>query len=67
MFLCSKWPEIPLCSSLTGVSGGSVQVFIFNAGTGGLPNQEVTFAKIAQQQGYETALIGEQQFSTYSQ
>lgn len=67
MFSCSKWPEIPLFSSLTGVSGGSVPVFIFSAGSGGLPSREVTFAKIAQQQGYETALIGEQQFSTYSQ
>ncbi|XP_008282314.1 steryl-sulfatase [Stegastes partitus] len=33
-------------------------VFIFNAASGGLPSQEVTFAKIVKQQGYETALIG---------
>uniref|UniRef100_A0A3P8RQF9 Steroid sulfatase n=1 Tax=Amphiprion percula TaxID=161767 RepID=A0A3P8RQF9_AMPPE len=33
-------------------------VFIFNAASGGLPSQEVTFAKLAKQQGYETALIG---------
>lgn len=33
-------------------------VFIFNAASGGLPKQEVTFAKLAEQQGYETALIG---------
>ncbi|KAJ4924167.1 hypothetical protein JOQ06_000407 [Pogonophryne albipinna] len=33
-------------------------VFIFNAASGGLPSQEVTFAKIAKQQGYKTALIG---------
>ncbi|KAM7375002.1 hypothetical protein PAMA_014203 [Pampus argenteus] len=33
-------------------------VFIFTAASGGLPSQEVTFAKIAKQQGYETALIG---------
>lgn len=33
-------------------------VFIFNAASGGLPSQEITFAKIAKQQGYETALIG---------
>ncbi|XP_040888625.1 steryl-sulfatase [Toxotes jaculatrix] len=33
-------------------------VFIFNAASGGLPSHELTFAKIAKQQGYETALIG---------
>ncbi|XP_060922737.1 steryl-sulfatase [Limanda limanda] len=33
-------------------------VFVFNAASGGLPSQEMTFAKIAKQQGYETALIG---------
>lgn len=44
---------------ITGMSGNlRLGVFIFNAASGGLPSQEVTFAKIAQQQGYETALIG---------
>ncbi|XP_017281763.1 steryl-sulfatase [Kryptolebias marmoratus] len=33
-------------------------VFLFNAASGGLPQQEVTFAKIVKEQGYETALIG---------
>ncbi|XP_042260914.1 steryl-sulfatase [Thunnus maccoyii] len=33
-------------------------VFIFTAASGGLLSKEVTFAKIAKQQGYETALIG---------
>lgn len=47
-----------LCSP-TGIIGHvKPGVFLFNAGSGGLPSQEVTFAKIAQQQGYETALIG---------
>lgn len=41
-----------------GIAGGRLQVFIFNGASGGLPNHEITFAKIAQQQGYETALIG---------
>lgn len=36
----------------------SLGVFIFNAASGGLPSQELTFAKLAQQQGYDTALIG---------
>ncbi|XP_037329187.2 steryl-sulfatase isoform X1 [Pungitius pungitius] len=33
-------------------------VFLFNAASGGLPGQEVTFANIAKQHGYKTALIG---------
>lgn len=32
--------------------------FLFNAASGGLPSQEITFAKVVKQQGYETALIG---------
>ena len=40
-------------------------VFIFTAASGGLPSQEVTFAKIAQQQGYQTALIGKWSLSYY--
>uniref|UniRef100_H2N297 Steroid sulfatase n=1 Tax=Oryzias latipes TaxID=8090 RepID=H2N297_ORYLA len=32
-------------------------VFLFTAASGGLPRREVTFAKIAKQRGYETALI----------
>ncbi|KAJ0062540.1 hypothetical protein NL108_016556, partial [Boleophthalmus pectinirostris] len=32
--------------------------FVFNAASGGLPQSELTFASIAQEQGYETALIG---------
>ncbi|XP_070711745.1 steryl-sulfatase [Pempheris klunzingeri] len=43
----------------SGVAGKNRPlVFIFNAASGGLPSQEVTFAKIAKQQGYDTALIG---------
>uniref|UniRef100_A0AAQ4PDJ8 Steroid sulfatase (microsomal), isozyme S n=1 Tax=Gasterosteus aculeatus aculeatus TaxID=481459 RepID=A0AAQ4PDJ8_GASAC len=33
-------------------------VFLFNAASGGLPSHEITFANIAKQQGYKTALIG---------
>uniref|UniRef100_A0A8C9Y679 Steroid sulfatase n=2 Tax=Sander lucioperca TaxID=283035 RepID=A0A8C9Y679_SANLU len=43
----------------SGIAGdGRNCVFTFIAASGGLPSQEVTFAKIAKQQGYETALIG---------
>ncbi|XP_031707930.1 steryl-sulfatase isoform X1 [Anarrhichthys ocellatus] len=43
----------------SGVAGHNRPgVFLFNAASGGLPSQEVTFANIAKQQGYETALIG---------
>lgn len=55
-------------SSLTGTAGADrLGVFIFNAASGGLPSQEVTFAKIAKQQGYETAVIGMLQLSFISQ
>lgn len=39
-------------------SEGRPGVFIFTAASGGLPSSEVTFARIARQQGYQTALIG---------
>ncbi|CAJ1087159.1 steryl-sulfatase isoform X2 [Xyrichtys novacula] len=43
----------------SGIYGkGRNLVFILNAAPGGLPGTEITFAKMAQQQGYETALIG---------
>ncbi|XP_070787029.1 steryl-sulfatase [Enoplosus armatus] len=43
----------------SGIAGsGLLGVYIFNAASGGLPSREVTFAKLAKQQGYETALIG---------
>lgn len=52
-FLTGRYP---IRSGIVG--DGRPGVFIFNAASGGLPSQEVTFAKIAKQQGYETALIG---------
>ncbi|XP_026157037.1 steryl-sulfatase [Mastacembelus armatus] len=52
-FLTGRYP---IRSGMAGSSGHDV--FIFNAVSGGLPSQEVTFAKIAKQQGYKTALIG---------
>lgn len=53
--------------SQTGIAGTNRNgVFLFNAASGGLPGREVTFAKIAKQQGYETALIGALQLSLIS-
>ncbi|XP_028320926.1 steryl-sulfatase [Gouania willdenowi] len=52
-FLTGRYP---IRSGLVG--NDRPGVFIFNAASGGLPVQEMTFAKIAKQQGYETSLIG---------
>ncbi|KAJ8255512.1 hypothetical protein COCON_G00193760 [Conger conger] len=43
----------------SGMAGyGKLGVFIMTAASGGLPEQEVTFAELAKQQGYATSLIG---------
>ncbi|KAI4882906.1 hypothetical protein NFI96_019292, partial [Prochilodus magdalenae] len=39
-------------------STGRVQVILFVGGSGGLPPNETTFAKLLQKQGYTTGLIG---------
>lgn len=38
------------------------RVIFWNGGSGGLPPNETTFAKILQQQGYSTGLIGKEMF-----
>lgn len=48
------------------VGQGRLGVYVISAASGGLPNQEVTFAKIAKQQGYKTALIGETKSSSFT-
>ncbi|XP_048348294.1 arylsulfatase D-like isoform X3 [Sphaerodactylus townsendi] len=39
-------------------SSNSYRALQWNAGSGGLPNNETTFARLLQQQGYTTGLIG---------
>ncbi|KAL2087829.1 hypothetical protein ACEWY4_016657 [Coilia grayii] len=39
-------------------SQSKVGVYIISAASGGLPSQELTFARLAKEQGYSTALIG---------
>lgn len=52
-FLTGRYP---IRSGMVG--HGRLGVYVISAASGGLPSQEVTFAKIAKQQGYKTALIG---------
>uniref|UniRef100_A0A671T682 Steryl-sulfatase-like n=1 Tax=Sinocyclocheilus anshuiensis TaxID=1608454 RepID=A0A671T682_9TELE len=37
---------------------GRMGVFLFSASSGGLPEEEITFAKAVKEQGYSTAVIG---------
>ncbi len=37
---------------------GRMGVFLFSASSGGLPQEEITFAKAVKGQGYSTAVIG---------
>ncbi|XP_059912268.1 steryl-sulfatase [Gadus macrocephalus] len=52
-FLTGRYP---VRSGMVGL--GRVGAYIFSASSGGLPSNEVTFAKLAKGQGYNTALIG---------
>lgn len=40
------------------VGNGRMGVYLFSASSGGLPREEITFARVAKEQGYATALIG---------
>ncbi|OWJ99388.1 STS [Cervus elaphus hippelaphus] len=46
-------------------SRSRVGVFVFSASSGGLPPSEITFAKLLKDQGYSTALIGNESFSPF--
>ncbi|XP_053166030.1 steryl-sulfatase isoform X2 [Hemicordylus capensis] len=52
-FLTGRYPVRSGMASLNRLG-----VFLFSASSGGLPTEEITFAKLMQQQGYSTALIG---------
>uniref|UniRef100_A0A8C7LT00 Steroid sulfatase (microsomal), isozyme S n=1 Tax=Oncorhynchus kisutch TaxID=8019 RepID=A0A8C7LT00_ONCKI len=50
--LTQRIAAAPLCTP------SRAGVYIISAASGGLPKEEVTFAKVAKRQGYEIALIG---------
>uniref|UniRef100_A0ACB8FI21 Uncharacterized protein n=1 Tax=Sphaerodactylus townsendi TaxID=933632 RepID=A0ACB8FI21_9SAUR len=52
-FLTGRYP---IRSGMT--SSSKTRILFWNAGSGGLPTNETTFAKLLQQQGYATGLIG---------
>ncbi|XP_063161137.1 steryl-sulfatase isoform X1 [Candoia aspera] len=52
-FLTGRYPVRSGMASLNRVG-----VFLFAASSGGLPAEEITFAKLLQQEGYSTGLIG---------
>ncbi|XP_042313656.1 steryl-sulfatase isoform X2 [Sceloporus undulatus] len=52
-FLTGRYPVRSGMASLHHVG-----VFLFSASSGGLPTEEITFARLLQQEGYTTALIG---------
>ncbi|NWU98816.1 STS sulfatase, partial [Upupa epops] len=52
-FLTGRYP---IRSGMTAFS--RIGVFLFSASSGGLPSEEITFAKLLKQRGYATALIG---------
>ncbi|XP_007442293.2 steryl-sulfatase-like [Python bivittatus] len=52
-FLTGRYPVRSGMASLNRLG-----VFLFSASSGGLPAEEITFAKLLQQEGYSTGLIG---------
>uniref|UniRef100_A0A2D4MQH0 Sulfatase N-terminal domain-containing protein n=2 Tax=Micrurus spixii TaxID=129469 RepID=A0A2D4MQH0_9SAUR len=52
-FLTGRYPIRSGMASLNRLG-----VFLFSASSGGLPVEEITFAKLLQQEGYSTGLIG---------
>ncbi|XP_057188746.1 steryl-sulfatase [Triplophysa rosa] len=52
-FLTGRYP---IRSGMVG--NGRMGVYLFSASSGGLPREEITFARVAKEQGYATALIG---------
>ncbi|XP_051560547.1 steryl-sulfatase-like [Myxocyprinus asiaticus] len=43
----------------SGMAGhGRLGVYLFTASSGGLPREEITFARVAKEQGYATSIIG---------
>ncbi|XP_066106281.1 steryl-sulfatase isoform X1 [Saccopteryx bilineata] len=59
-FMTGRYPIRSGMASRTRIG-----VFLFSASSGGLPNSEITFAKLLKNQGYATALIGKWHLGTH--
>lgn len=56
--VCNDFSPLFSVASAGMVGNGRMGVYLFSASSGGLPREEITFARVAKEQGYATALIG---------
>lgn len=58
MHICFSLFLFSFLDAIGMAASGRMGVFLFSASSGGLPQEEITFAKAVKGQGYSTAVIG---------